>query len=102
MGELSTEKHSKLAVKSSHLALRFYKSSGWTEAALRDCLKKGDLKFYNDMFYSFGDMSYWVVTVGSVFDVDRLLSVAGGIYDFNNRLLTDRQEAAEYITGMSW
>lgn len=80
---------------SSHLALRFYRSEGWTEELVKNLLKKGRLRFWDEA------MAYWVAEVGSVFDTDKVLEAATEIYDFHQKLLQG-DEAREYVNSMSW
>lgn len=81
---------------SSHLALRFYRSEGWTEDRVKSFLKRGNLKFYDDTH-----MAYWIADVGGEFDVDKLLEFATEIYDFHDNLLQG-DAAREYVNYMNW
>lgn len=59
-----------MRVTSSHLALRFYESEGWTPELLRSCLKTGDVGRRGEEGWW-----YWALdhTQGSSFDVPKLM-----------------------------
>jgi hypothetical protein len=90
----------KFTVLSSHLATRFYKHHGWTEDVLKSCLAKGDLHFNDDKFGKF-DMSYWILTVGSSFDVNKISEYVGHVYDYEGNLVPE-QDKEEYLRSMNW
>ena len=87
-------------IVSSHLALRFYRSNGWTEDLVKSCMDRGPLKFNDDQVGG-QDWAYWVLECGSRFNVDRLLEVAGPVFDFHDKELRG-EEAREYVSRMNW
>jgi hypothetical protein len=90
-------------ISSSHLALRFYRSSGWTYDMLKSCLAKGELRCSSSTFGDSWDYAYWALDhqTHAAFDVDKLLEVAGDLYDYlGNKLEGD--EKRDYISKMNW
>lgn len=63
-----------MRVVTSNLAIRFYKSDGWTEEALNRYVKfsahKEAFKFFDD-----GALSYWLTKVGTKLDIPLLMGV---------------------------
>jgi hypothetical protein len=90
-----------LKVFSSHLALRFYRSYGWTEELIKSFMSQGQLRFWDDKIGDH-DMAYWVGEVGTRYDIDKLIATAtGGIFDFHDNLLHG-EEARKYVSGLNW
>ena len=87
-------------IRSSHLALRFYRSDGWTEEILNNCLINGDLRFFDDVF-EWGDMSYWIGRVCANFDVAELWKHTSSVFHFNGHELKE-EEAKTYMQEMNW
>lgn len=89
-----------LKIQSSHLCLRFYKRVGWTEELLRPCLEVGGLCNTTAL----GDneeYAYWVLDRASRFNADKLLAIAGDVFDFNGDKL-NKEESRKYILSMNW
>lgn len=89
-----------LEIQSSHLALRFYAASGWTEELLKSCMDRGDLKFNGDTFGVHG-AAYWVLQCGGSFDIESLLAIAGPVHDYHGNVLSG-DAAKAYVTEMNW
>lgn len=61
-----------MIIRSSNLALRFYESDGWTKELLESMLTCGDLI---EQEIGLSDEKYFILSVGSRFDIEKLLSV---------------------------
>lgn len=89
-----------LEIQSSHLCLRFYKRAGWTKELLVPCLEVGglcDTTFLGDK----EEYSYWTLDRASRFNADKLLAIAGDVFDYKNNKLS-KEESREYILEMNW
>ena len=62
----------KKPVRSSHLALRFYKSDGWTKECLSKYLVRGELKDSESTHGDKPETAYFIIGVGSRLDMDNL------------------------------
>lgn len=68
----------KKTVRSSNLALRFYMNDGWTREELEDCLETGRI-IVNGDFGSELDIPYYMLDVGSRFDLEKLMPLVGKV-----------------------
>lgn len=86
----------KLPVRSSNLALRFYVSDGWTRELLEPLLIKGTI-VENDLMD--GD-SYFLLDVGSSLDIDKLDEMKSKLY----RRFDDHPEQTdkEFMASFNW
>ncbi len=90
-----------LPIRSSHLAIRFYRHDGWSEEVVRSCMNRGDLKFFDDRVGEL-DMAYWVGMPGSLFNIDRLLELSGRqVWDHNNNLI-EIGNVASYLKELAY
>jgi len=84
-----------MIVKSSHLALRFYKNDGWTMALLSECLEKGSaIEFCPGI-----GLEYYRLEVGSRLDLDKLMPHVTNVQNWRNELIGPSRE---YIDKMMW
>lgn len=92
----------KLVVRSSHLALRFYRRDGWTQDLVESLKIKGDLVFHDGNLVTVDghDLAYWVGRVGSSFDIDKLVDHCR--VQHYDRLFLEGDEARTYVADMNW
>ena len=85
-------------IRSSNLALRFYRKDGWTREELEECLEKGIIIFRQDIIMG-NDMSYWMLDIRSKFNIDKLMSKMSKL----DRMFDDRPEESdrEYLEKMN-
>ena len=84
-----------MRIQSSHLALRFYKHDGWDEETLKSCLSYGDIDFCPGEY-----LNYWRLTIGSGFDVPKIMKHATLVdrWSIGGVIQTDE----DYIRSMNW
>lgn len=87
----------KYDVYSSHLALRFYKSCGWTDDLLKSCLEKGTIVLQENPM---GD-DYWILAVGASFNTSKLLRHVAKIIDFEGKPVR-KAEIEKYTIELNW
>jgi len=84
-----------MIVESSHLALRFYKSDGWTGEILWPCLDSGQVELTGGEGWW-----YWRLASYSRFNVEKLMKHITKVvrwYDGD-----DRETDEQYVEGMNW
>lgn len=90
-----------LKVLLSHLAMRFYRNLGWSEALLQSCLMSGSrLKFWDDRIGDH-DMAYWVLEVHSHFDLQKLTPHITEIRDYKGEVVPENEWNA-FLHQFNW
>lgn len=88
-------------IRSSHLALRFYKSDGWAREDLLPYLLKGRIQDTEEDKGDQPHMAYYRLEVGGALDMDRLYVDEEPIvirwYDG-----APRESDLEYLKSMNW
>jgi hypothetical protein len=87
-----SDKH--LTVRSSHLALRLYEHDGWTKEIVESCLERGALKYWGN-----DERPYWVLEVGSRYNLDKLRPYVGKVLNWLGNEVAD---AERFLREMMW
>jgi hypothetical protein len=91
----------KKSVSSSHLALRFYKSQGWTRADLEPYLLRGQVEDTSELKNDEPAFAYFILAPGGALDMKRLL--AEQISEVRRYYLGGPKETdLEYLESFNW
>ena len=88
-----------MRVVTTNLAMRFYKSDGWTREILSGLVKEGSI---DPRFKFFADdrLPYWIPEVGTQLDIDRLLKITTSVQRTFNGY--PNQTDKEHLESKNW